>query len=228
MNFLEHPSIVLRFLLPNGLKLFWDGLDLAGRSGAEIGRNLGIQRKHGWSLMNRIRSVLATKANDRDLLHLFGVVEADEAWFGHKENQEIWLGIVQRKPRKAVMIPVPNAQERTLAPLVEATVKPGSILCTDCRNAYDSSFIRFRHHRTNHSAKEYARTDADGFNAHSNTVECLWRCLKGAIRTIHHGITKKHRASYVAQFLLKWCHTNPVTLYLKVLALLLIPTFRGT
>lgn len=207
--------------------LGWAG-STAGRSGAETGRQLGIQRKHGWSLMARIRVSFGAKADARGFPRFSGVAEADEAWFGSGDAQEILLGVVQRSPRKAFLVPVPDVKEATLAPLVEAVLEPGSALCTDCRNAYDGSFLKFRHHRTNHSAKEYARTEEDGFKAHSNTMENLWGCLKGSIRAVHHGITKKYRSSYVAQFLLKWCHQNPVTLYFEALALLLIPTFRGT
>jgi len=42
---------------------------------------------------------------------LQGFVEADEAWFGRKTNQDIVMGMVERDKRKIRLITIPNVKE---------------------------------------------------------------------------------------------------------------------
>ena len=48
---------------------------------------------------------------------------------------------------------------------------------------------------TNHSIGEFAWR-----HVHSNTIEGVWSMLKGIIRTIHHGVSKKHFLGYCHLF----------------------------
>ena len=165
----------------------------------------------------RIRQGLS-KGLSKDVLE--DIVEADEAWFGKKDNQGIVMGIVQRKRRKLRLIVIPNVQEATLYPEIRWHVKKGSRLMTDSRISYAIAGIEYHHQTTNHSKGEFARE-----KVHSNTIEQIWGDIKGMIRTIHHGIKKKYRKLYLAQYIFRYENNYSSNLFFATLCQLFTPTY---
>ena len=63
-------------------------------SAADLSRKLGISHTTAWKMLMKIRMEMQ-KGLSEDYLQ--DIVEADEAWFGRKDNQEIVMGIVERR-----------------------------------------------------------------------------------------------------------------------------------
>lgn len=200
-------------------------------SAADLGRKLGISHLSAWKMLMKIRRCMEKGISD-DFLQ--GIVEADEAWFGRNKskpengkipkfktnNQDIILGIVQRGRRKLRLMPIPNVQESTLYPEIRWHLKKGSELMTDSRNTYAITGIEYHHQVTNHSKGEFARG-----NVHSNTIEQIWGDIKGIIRTVHHGIKKKYRHLYLAQYIFRYENKDSSNLFFKSLCQLFTPTY---
>lgn len=216
-------------------------------SGAEAARKIGVKEYTGWSLLTRIRTEFTfafcgTKENSpmSQLLSepLKGNVEADEAWFGKnkktgKKNQHIVFGALERpnknsksKKRNLRLEIIENVQEKTLYPLVEKHVQKGSNFFTDSRVSYTATAVYYHHFTTNHSKGEFAKTVKD-INIHSNSIEQIWGDIKGIIRTIHHGVSKKYRPLYLAQYIIKYSLKHSSNLLYYSLCQLLRPTFKG-
>lgn len=186
-------------------------------SAAELSRNLGISHKTSWKMLMKLRKEMS-EGLESDYLE--GMVEADEAWFGKKVNQDIVMGIVQRRRRKLRLIVIPNVKEKTLYPHITDNVKKGSRFFTDSRITYAITGIEYHHQTTNHSISEFARGEV-----HSNTIEQIWGDIKGIIRTIHHGIKKKYRTLYLAQYIFRYENIKSTNLFYKTLCQLFTPTY---
>lgn len=186
-------------------------------SAADLGRKLGISHLTAWKMLMKIRLQMQ-KGLSEDYLE--GIVEADEAWFGRKENQEIVMGIVERGRRKLRLMIIPNVKEKTLYPHIRYHVKKGSRFMTDSRITYAITGIDYHHQTTNHSKGEFARKEV-----HSNTIEQIWGDIKGIIRTIHHGIKKKYRSLYLAQYIFRYENIHAGNLFYKTLCQLFTPTY---
>lgn len=187
-------------------------------SAADLARKLGISHVTAWKMLMKIR-IQMQKGLSED--YLMGIVEADEAWFGRKGDQEIVLGIVERKRRRLRLMVIPDVKEKTLYPHIKEHVKTGSRFMTDSRITYAITGIEYHHQTTNHSKGEFAR---DGV-IHSNTIEQIWGDLKGIIRTVHHGIRKKYRELYLAQYIFKYENIKSTNLFYKTLCQLFTPTY---
>jgi transposase-like protein len=202
-----------------------------GVSGTTLGKKIGRQRKTGWKLLKNIREWLLQKRSQQKPLFSWET-EADEAWFGRGDNQEIILGIIQRDPRRVSVQVIPDVKERTLWPIVRNTITPGSLFCTDMRISYSIAGIHYHHATNNHSKREfghrYTNSEWRELMIHSNTIEQLWWQFKWVIRTIHHGVSKKYRMSYLNEQIIRYEHGKDSNLYYYFLSLLFIPTFSGT
>ncbi|HEX8271846.1 MAG TPA: transposase [Longimicrobiaceae bacterium] len=60
--------------------------------------------------------------------------------------------------------------------------------------------MRKGHRDVSHSAGEYAREDAEGFNVHSKTVEGVLSLLKRGISGNYHDVGRKHLHFYCPEF----------------------------
>lgn len=187
-------------------------------SAADLSRKLGVSHLTAWKMLMKMRDKL-NAGLDKEMLR--GLVEADEAWFGRKNNQDIVLGIVERQKRKLRLIMIPNVKEETLYPHIRAHVAERSQFFTDSRITYSITGVRYHHQTTNHSKGEFAR---DGI-IHSNTIEQIWGDIKGIIRTIHHGISRKYRALYFAQYSFSYQFKNSTNFFFKTLCQLFSPTY---
>lgn len=197
--------------------IYWS-TSTGGLSSAELSRNLGITHLTAWRMLMKLRKGMSLGLGSD---YLEGMVEADEAWFGKKKNQEIVMGIVERGRRKLRLMVIPNVQEKTLYPHIRDHVKKGSQFFTDSRITYSITGIEYHHQTTNHSKGEFAR---EGL-IHSNTIEQIWGDIKGIIRTIHHGIKKKYRTLYLAQYIFRYENQHSSNLFYKTLCQLFTPTY---
>ena len=83
-----------------------------------------------------------------------------------------------------------NVQQRTIQPVITATVTKGSLVHTDEYNVYTRLPVwGYRHKTVCHGRGEYARDeDGDSFcEVHVNTMEGFWSLLRSWLRS--------HRAS---------------------------------
>lgn len=187
-------------------------------SAADLSRKLGISHLSAWKMLMKIRKEMSLGLGKE---MLSGLVEADEAWFGKKNNQDIVMGMVERSKRKIRLIIIPNVKEATLFPHIRENVKEGSCFYTDSRITYSITGIRYNHRNTNHSKGEFALPGG----IHSNTIEQIWGDIKGVLRTIHHGVSKKYRSLYLAQYAFSYQFKHSTNLFFKTLCQLFSPTY---
>ena len=95
-----------------------------------------------------------------------------------------------------------NVQQKTIRPIMEATIAPGTTVFTD---EYDIYFRlpewSYEHRTVCRSQGEYARDeDGDGFHeVHVNTMEGVWSLLRSWLRP-HRGISQESLSLYLAFF----------------------------
>lgn len=189
-------------------------------SAAHIAREVAISHAAAWHLLMKLRTYFAHQMYQDSLLT--GLLEADEACFSKKENKQWVFGVVERgKTRKRLrLLFIPDRSEPVIATALQATTKPGGILCTDSWPAYDHTSIWYTHIRVNHSNHEFAR---DGYT--SNHVEIVWGRIKGVLRTIHHGVTKRYLFHYLAEFCYSYEHKHSPNSFFTLLKNLFSPTY---
>jgi transposase-like protein len=189
-------------------------------SAAELERKVGISYPSAWKLLMKIRKELDKSI---DMEQLKEEVEGDEGWFGKKrnDNQDIIMGLVERTRRKLRFFEIENLKEETLYPIIRENVQKGSKFYTDQRNTYAITGLYYEHHTTNHSKGEFARKGS----IHSNTIEQIWGDVKGIIRTIHHGISKKYRRYYLSQYIFKYENIHQYNLFNLTLFKIFSPTY---
>jgi transposase-like protein len=91
---------------------------------------------------------------------------------------------------------VPNVRKRTVQPIIEAGVEPGSTVYTDELQSYNGLTAKgYEHEAVNHGAGEYAVGDC-----HVNTMEGYWSRLKNSIRGTHVHVSGKHLEKYAGEF----------------------------
>lgn len=117
-----------------------------------------------------------------------------------KEKPPI-LGMLQRGGEVVIRM-LENVQQRTIEPLIRATIGPGTQVYTD---EYDI-YARLRewgygHSTVCHGRGEYARDeDGDGFHeVHVNTLEGFWSLLRSWLRP-HRGISQEKLPWYLGFF----------------------------
>jgi transposase len=95
-----------------------------------------------------------------------------------------------------------NVRQETIAPLIKATLAPGTLVFTDEYDIYARlSAWGYGHKTVCHSSGEYARDeDGDGFcEVHVNTIEGFWSLLRSWLRP-HRGISQENLPLYLGFF----------------------------
>ena len=179
-------------------------------------------------MTERLRRGLVAKAPD---LELEGEVEIDEVYVvaGHKgqpaavadrgrlgrrrrldgapgrgtaaKDKPPVLGLIQRGGR-VVLRMLPDVRQRTIRPIIEATVAQGARIHTDEYDIYARlPAWGYRHETVCHARGEYARDeDGDGFcEIHVNTMEGTWSLLRSWLRP-HRGISQEKLPLYLGFF----------------------------
>jgi transposase-like protein len=111
------------------------------------------------------------------------------------------FGMIQRGG-EVVLHVLANVQQKTIQPILKATIQAGSLVFTDEYNIYARlGAWGYLHKTVNHSAGEYARDDdGDGFcEVHVNTMEGFWSLLRSWLRP-HRGISQEQLPLYLAFF----------------------------
>jgi hypothetical protein len=100
-----------------------------------------------------------------------------------KEKPPI-LGMIQRTG-EVVLRMLADVQQKTIGPLIKATIAPGSVVYTDEYDIYYRlTEWGYEHHTVCHAAGEFARDeDGDGFcEVQVNTMEGFWSLLRSWLR----------------------------------------------
>lgn len=95
-----------------------------------------------------------------------------------------------------------DVQQRTIGPLIQSTILPGSLVYTDEYDSYSRlAEWGYDHKRVCHGRGEYARDeDGDGFHeVHVNTIEGFWSLLRSWLRP-HRGISQEKLPLYLGFF----------------------------
>jgi transposase len=95
-----------------------------------------------------------------------------------------------------------NVQQKTIRPLIEAAVLPGTTVYTDEYTIYARlQQWGYPHQTVNHSQGEFARDDDDdGYReVHTHSLEGVWSLLRSWLRP-HRGISQQKLPLYLAFF----------------------------
>ena len=111
---------------------------------------------------------------------------------GHYVEGQWVFGGIEQDSRKCFIETVEDRSEKTLIPLVQKWILPGTIIISDCWKGYiNLDKYGYVHKTVNHS-KEFVNEDGDN----TNKIEGHWRQLKANLST--HGRTKNHYSTYFA------------------------------
>ena len=159
----------------------------------------------------RLRQIVELEAAPDGDDQFGGEVELDESYFGGRRKGKRGrgaagkvpvFGILKRNGRVYAQV-IPNAQTRTLKPIIQARVKPDSIVYTDSLRSYDALDVsEFHHVRINHSKRF-----ADGY-AHINGIENFWNQAKRHLRQ-YNGIPRQHFGLFLKECEWRFNNSDP-------------------
>ena len=182
-----------------------------GISANQLHRTLGITLKSAWFLSHRIREAM----RDGGLSLLGGDVEADETYFGTKDNPPthktdgtpfIHKGGGPARKRAIVSLVerggsvrsfhVDRADIETINAICASNIAKEARLMTDESRLYGPIGSTFASHERIHHAKgEYAR----GY-VHTNTVEGYFSIFKRGMKGVYQHCKERHLHRYLAEF----------------------------
>ena len=179
-----------------------------GVAAKQVERELGCNYKTAWRMLNKVRNELMKQD---DTLRLSGEVEADETYVGGRAERKgrpgkdskktPVFGMVERKGR-IVASTVPNAQSKTLMPIIQEFILPNTMVFTDEWTPYlNLPKLGYQHRRISHRQSVYVRG-----NVHTNTIEGFFGHFKNDVRGTHHAISRKWLQSYLNEWVWKWNH----------------------
>ncbi|KAK3921779.1 putative transposase-like protein [Frankliniella fusca] len=152
------------------------------------------------------------------------VVEVDESCFskrkynrGRKRVSQQWVfGGIQRGSNKCFLVCVEKRDAKTLVPIIEKYIAPGTTIYSDCWKAYSSLNRRgYRHLTVNHKL-----TFKDG-DVCTNTVEGMWAHAK---RLFPVSRKKELISSYLGEFVFrKMCEDDMFKVFVEKVAVIYKP-----
>jgi transposase-like protein len=187
-----------------------------GISSNQLYRTLGVTLKTAWFLSHRIRE--AMRSGGLDPLGGVGkIVEADETYFGERENfmpssnrggrpytkggrsgpsnKRAVLALVERGGETRTFH-LDRATKAAVVKIVTDNVAQESYLHTDESRLYgDADQLFAEHHTIEHSISEYVRGDV-----HTNTVEGVFSVFKRGTTGVYQHCSEKHLHRYLAEF----------------------------
>ena len=190
-----------------------------GFSAHQMHRVLEVQYKTAWFLCHRIREAMRS-GGDLDMLGGEGVpVEADETYFGYKDDKS--LGKVTKRgkrghsgQRPVVSLVerggsvrsfyVPTATKAAVGAIVADNVSREAVLNTDESRLYTTIGAEFAAHETvKHTAGEYVRGDA-----YTNTIEGYFSIFKRGMKGVYQHCKEKHLHRYLAEYDFRYNHRS--------------------
>lgn len=172
-----------------------------GVAAKEVQRQLGVTYKTAWRMCNLIRKYMGYVDGDYPLGGPGKTVEADESFFGGKDelgqdDKAIVLGIVERGGDVVTRV-VQMRTKHHIIPHIVKFVKPGSKINTDEGSNFKllKEKFGFDHEMVDHSRKEYVRGDV-----HTNSIEAFWANVKRSIKGTHVWVSKRHLQTYLREF----------------------------
>ena len=193
-----------------------------GISSNQLHRTLGVTLKTAWFMSHRIRE--AMRSGGLDPLGGVGkIVEADETYFGERENfmpssqrgdrpytkrgrggpanKRAVVALVERGG-DARTFHVDRATKAAVTKIVTDNVERETYLHTDESRLYGDADQLFAEHRTvKHSVGEYVRGAV-----HTNTVEGLFSVFKRGMTGVYQHCGEKHLHRYLAEFDFRYNH----------------------
>ncbi|WP_339815246.1 IS1595 family transposase [uncultured Imperialibacter sp.] len=187
-----------------------------GISSVQLSLDLGITQKTAWFVLHRVREMLKDKSPR--MLGEYGMVEADEAYIGQREQtkhyskrrsdenpslrndgspyveKKVIVGIIERNG-KVVLKHVPNATKKNMVALIEKHVPKGAKIYTDESKVYKSLKKHYTHETVKHALSIYVAGDV-----HTNTIENFWSVLKRGLVGVYHQVSEKHLERYLDEF----------------------------
>jgi len=187
-----------------------------GVSAKHLERELGVNYRTAWRMMNRIRNVLM----EQDDEPLSGNVEADEThWGGQPRLGQVekfrkpgetdlsgaggrWkaakkstvFAMVERGGRVKAHV-VPDRKRDTLQDHIVKFVLPRTTIFTDEWPSYTGLSKRYTHRRIRHSENVYVSGDV-----HTQTIEGFFSNLKRGIGGNYHSVSSKWLQGYLNEF----------------------------
>ncbi|MBX3350615.1 MAG: IS1595 family transposase [Nitrospira sp.] len=164
-------------------------LFVAGATARAAAELVGVNRNTARVFYHRLRQLIGSKRPSYDLS---GEVEADESYFGGVRKGNRGRGAAGKVPvfgllkrgGKVIAAIIPNAQSRTLLPIIREQVPPDSIVYVDSFTAYDVLDVsEFHPRRVNHSKVFVTKR-----GHHINGIEKFWNQAKRHLRRFN-GIT---------------------------------------
>jgi transposase-like protein len=194
------------------------GSSKKGISSHQLHRMLGVTYKTAWFLTHRIREAM----KDTDAGPIGGegkVVEADETYFGRRENPKPAASrkgrpyLKRKKPfdkRSVValvergaevrMFHVEHATATNIRDVMVRNIDRKSELHADESHLYLETGKEFDgHHTVKHSAGEYVRYEGER-TVHSNTVESVFSVFKRGMKGVYQHCGEAHLPRYLAEF----------------------------
>ena len=194
-----------------------------GVSSNQLHRTLGVTLKSAWFLSHRIREAMRSGGGLDPLGGLGKIVEADETYFGERENfmpssqrgdrpyikrgrsgpanKRAVIGLVERGG-EARTFHADRATKVTVTKIVTENIERETYLHTDESRLYgDADQLCAEHRTVKHSVGEYVRGDV-----HTNTVEGLFSVFKRGMLGIYQHCGEKHLHRYLAEFDFQYNH----------------------
>src|SRR5271163_2858483 len=121
---------------------------------------VGVNKSTAAFYFQRLREIIAQQSEDA--APFAGEIEVDESYFGGHRKGKRGRGAAGKVPvfgllkrgGKVHAVVISDAQSKTLLPIMQARIKPDSIVYTDSFAAYDVLDVAgFRHLRINHTER---------------------------------------------------------------------------
>jgi transposase len=189
-----------------------------GISAKQLERELGVNYKTAWRMLNKIRNVLM----EQDGEPLSGDVEVDETAGGAKHvrasdrakgrqhviakvsrRPTIW-GAVERKGRVRVQV-VKSRGTIDVAGAIYSHILPSSIIFTDEWGGYSGRLSRHYagHRRIRHEDRVYVSGAV-----HTQTIEGFFGLVKSGIRGTYHAVSSKWLQGYLNEYAWRYNHRH--------------------
>jgi transposase-like protein len=179
-----------------------------GISAKHLERELGVNYKTAWRMLNKIRNDLM---DEDGIGPLSGDVEVDETAYGGKPRASLTrqgreavnahvaarptvMGMVERSGRVKARV-VPSRTHHTLMGNVVEHVLPGSMVFTDEYTGYTGLGKRYWHFRIPHAQKIYVQGDV-----HTQTIEGFFGLVKSGIRGTYHSVSRRWLQGYLNEY----------------------------